>query len=79
MTGHLPTLARELPDELDLHVGPSATGLDQAREQIRRTLLIDVPDGFVRVVTEFSGLEEYGDVGTIHLVLRDRWHLDAPC
>jgi len=71
-------LAGMLPDEAGLIVGPSATGADHGREQLRRALLLDVPDGFVRIVTQVAGLEDYGDVGVIHLVLRDRWYLDAP-
>lgn len=50
-----------------------------ARDQLRQALAIEVPAGFVRVAHDFVGLEEFGDVGHLHLVLRERWPADAPC
>jgi hypothetical protein len=72
-------LAEQIPDDVTLEVRPSAAGADHAREQLARAKAIAVPDGFVRVVHEFVGFEDDGDVGTIHLVLKERWHLDSPC
>jgi hypothetical protein len=57
--------------------GEETTG--RARDQLQLAKAIEVPDGFVRVVHEFVGLEEFGDVGHFHLVLRERWPEDAPC
>ncbi|WP_035858526.1 hypothetical protein [Cryptosporangium arvum] len=50
-----------------------------ARTQLTDAMAIAVPDGFVRVVHQFDGLEEFGEVGHFHLVLADRWPGDAPC
>ena len=52
---------------------------DEARRQLRDALAIDVPPGFVRVAHDYVGLEEFGDVGHLHLVLAERWPADAPC
>jgi hypothetical protein len=72
-------LAAETPDDLDLEVGPSARSLDRALEQFQRARAIPVPDGFVRVVHELTGFEDEGAIGTIHLLLRERWTDDRPC
>jgi hypothetical protein len=72
-------LAEQLPDDITIQVGPAATGLDRAREQFARARAIAVPDGFIRVVHEYTGFEDDGDLGTIHLVLKERWHVDRPC
>lgn len=53
--------------------------VELAREQLRGALAIEVPAGFIRVAHDFAGLEGFGDVGHLHLVLRDRWPADAPC
>jgi hypothetical protein len=53
--------------------------VERAREQLSEALAIEVPAGFIRVAHDFVGLEEFGDVGHLHLVLRDRWPADAPC
>ena len=73
------TLAARIPDDLDLTVGPSARSLDRAREQFQRARAIPVPEGFVRVVHELTGFEDDGVLGTIHLLLRERWTDDRPC
>lgn len=52
---------------------------ERARAQLRAASAIEVPPGFVRVSHEFVGLEEFGDVGHLHLVLAERWPADAPC
>ncbi|GAA3398718.1 hypothetical protein [Cryptosporangium minutisporangium] len=52
---------------------------DEARRQLRDALAIEVPPGFVRVAHDYVGLEEFGDVGHLHLVLAERWPTDAPC
>lgn len=54
-------------------------GPELARDQLRRAMAIEVPTGFVQVAHAFVGLEEFGDVGHLHLVLRERWPADAPC
>jgi hypothetical protein len=54
-------------------------GAEPARDQLRQAMAIDVPAGFVRVAHDFVGLEEFGEVGHVHLILRDRWPADAPC
>lgn len=72
-------LAEAVPDEHDIQVGPSAAGLDQAREQFHRALQLPIPDGFVRVVLQLEGFEDEGDIGHIHLLHKDRWDLDRPC
>jgi hypothetical protein len=63
--------------------GPNGSGADhsveRAREQLSQATAIEVPPGFVRVVHEFVGLEEFGEVGHLHLVLSERWPADAPC
>jgi hypothetical protein len=71
-------LAEQAPDDVDLHVRPTATGLDQAREQMRRAQLLPVPEGFVRVVFDLAGFEDEGDIGVMYLVLKERWRLDQP-
>ncbi|GAA0231656.1 hypothetical protein [Cryptosporangium japonicum] len=57
----------------------TTTTADDARAQLTGALAIAVPDGFVRVVHQFDGLEEFGEVGHFHLVLAERWPSDAPC
>ncbi|SHN47560.1 hypothetical protein [Cryptosporangium aurantiacum] len=52
---------------------------EEARRQLREALEIEVPAGFVRVAHDYVGLEEFGDVGHLHLVLAERWPADAPC
>jgi hypothetical protein len=64
-----------VPGDPNRAAGPA----ERAREQIREVLAIDVPTGFVQVAHEYVGLEEFGDVGHVHLVLADRWPADAPC
>lgn len=71
-------LAAQVPDEWTMATGPASSGLDQAREQFRRALLLEVPKDFVRVTTSFEGFEDEGTLGTIHLVLKERWELDRP-
>ncbi|MGQ0464754.1 MAG: hypothetical protein ACT4QG_05470 [Sporichthyaceae bacterium] len=71
-------LAAQVPDEWTMTTGPVSCGLDQAREQFRRALLLDVPEGFVRVTTSFEGFEDEGTLGTLHLLLKERWELDRP-
>lgn len=62
-----------------LEGGAGISTAEQAREQLARALAIEVPPGFIRVAHDFVGLEEFGDVGHLHLILRDRWPADAPC
>jgi hypothetical protein len=53
--------------------------VEEARRQLQLALAIEVPAGFVRVAHDYVGLEEFGDVGHLHLVLAERWPADAPC
>ena len=71
-------LAGQVPDEFDVVTGPRAFGVDQAREQFQRALLLEVPEGFVRVSISYQGFEEEGDAGVIYLVLKERWEQDRP-
>lgn len=71
-------LAAQVPDEWTMATGPVSSGLDQAREQLRRALLLEVPEGFVRATTSFEGFEDEGTLGTVHLLLKERWDLDRP-
>jgi hypothetical protein len=70
-------LAADLFAALD-GTGTTTTAAD-ARTQLTEALAIAVPDGFVRIVHQFDGLEEFGEVGHFHLVLAERWPADAPC
>ncbi|MEV8517457.1 hypothetical protein [Dactylosporangium sp. NPDC051484] len=71
-------LADTMPDDHELALGPQVRGHDHAREQLRRTCALPVPDGFIRIVQELNGFEEDGSIGAIYLVLKDRWVLDRP-
>ncbi|MET7425400.1 hypothetical protein [Dactylosporangium sp. NPDC005555] len=71
-------LADAVPDGQDLLVAPQVRGADHAREQFRRACAVAVPDGFVRVAQEATGFEDEGWIGTIYLVLKDRWDIDRP-
>jgi hypothetical protein len=44
----------------------------------RRARALSVPDGLLRVVQELTGFEEDRAIGTIYLVVTDRWDLDRP-
>ncbi|MER7273237.1 hypothetical protein ABT369_02150 [Dactylosporangium sp. NPDC000244] len=46
------------------------------REQLEAARAVPVPDGFVRVVKELTGLDDA--VGVIYLVLKERWEIDRP-
>jgi hypothetical protein len=71
-------LAGAVPDDHTLAVAPRTHGVDHAREQFRRIQAVAVPDGFVRIVHEFTGFEDDGEIGTVYLVLKDRWNVDRP-
>ena len=71
-------LAETMPGDQDLAVGPQARSVDHARERFRRACALPVPDGFIRVAEELTGFEEEGAIGSIYLVLKDRWDLDRP-
>jgi len=60
-------------------VSSPGNGPELARQQLAAALAIEVPPGFVRVAHDYVGLEEFGDVGHVHLVLAERWPADAPC
>jgi hypothetical protein len=51
---------RSSNDDVTLQVGPNAGGVDRAREQFARARAIAVPDGFIRVVHEYTGFEDDG-------------------
>ncbi|MFG1928432.1 hypothetical protein [Cryptosporangium sp. NPDC048952] len=70
-------LAADLFSALD---GTETTATaDDARAQLLAAVAVAVPEGFVRVVHDFAGLEEVGEAGHVHLVLAERWPGDAPC